>query len=151
MSIRHKLQLVIRESGMSEAKIAREASLAQKTVNAITTGQNKEPKLSTAAAISRVLSVSLDWLANDSLPDDMVPDWARTPADWGYITAPIPASKDDHVEVHIAGIADYGEHLKRLIRQNERAKRAAKKPAAGPPRTGRNDTPASPPIRPKKR
>lgn len=156
-----KFILSLESHQMSQMDLVRSSGVLQKTINEILLGNSKSPRLHTAKAIAQSLGVSLDWLANDELPDDEIPDWgwasgdcaritSAAPADGARTTSVIPAPDDDHVEVRIAGIADRTEHFKRLIRQAEQAKRAEKKPAADPPRTGRTGTPASPSPRPKK-
>lgn len=54
------LQKLIDEKGMTNYKVAKLAEIGQATISQLTTGKRKEPKLSTAVKIAKVLNVEVE-------------------------------------------------------------------------------------------
>ncbi len=65
----HRIRMLRREAGLTQAALAERAGLAEITISAIERGQ-KQPRLATVAAIAKALGVSLDELVGWNRPDD---------------------------------------------------------------------------------
>ena len=63
MEFKDRLASAMKRRGMSQADLCRATGMGTSKVSQILKGKVKDPRLSTAAAISDALGVSLDWLA----------------------------------------------------------------------------------------
>lgn len=62
MEFWERLANLMREFDIKSKELAHKAGVSQRHINAITSGDRPDPRVSTAAAIAQALDVSLDWL-----------------------------------------------------------------------------------------
>jgi transcriptional regulator with XRE-family HTH domain len=62
---RDRLRLAVRNSGVTQAEIARRAGLRVETVSRILTGTHAEPGFTTIIRLARAARVKVGWLLNE--------------------------------------------------------------------------------------
>jgi transcriptional regulator with XRE-family HTH domain len=79
MSVRSKLNYCIKIGGWTTRKLALRASVSESTFREWLKGQRQDIAFDNIIAIARELQISLDWLAEDAFPSDVIPEWAYRP------------------------------------------------------------------------
>jgi transcriptional regulator with XRE-family HTH domain len=77
MPSREKIATCLAERDWSLHRVAKKAGIPDTTIRGWLVRQSDDIGLSKIWAISVVLGVSLDWIADDDQADDVIPDWAR--------------------------------------------------------------------------